>query len=489
MTFAPLPWRAPRSQHRKPESRFTSRSTLAPFVMRLLGLRRSASARLFCALTIEALSPAAVKAFFEVRRSCVSQRTDDFVSGSSTPTSIEAFELEVWARCSRGGRPTVVAATRAANAINFFTLDTSFRRGPRRREPARTIFRPSNEINPVEQLMAGPAFGRAYRRLATAQTSRQRLERVARASDRRATRAGRAPRHRGRRPRRRAPRPHLDVARRGVRHARRARTAMPGTSHWPRSVAKVPASTTRCGLTRVDRGARSHAEHRARPRRAPCSAAGSPSPQRAPRARRPASPASLRAPSMPTMRAIASWPTSVSRQPRAPQTAELAVEGAARACGRSRPRSRRPRGTARRRRSRAPPTPMPPWTQERRCADAAQRAALELAERGEVAVVVDAIGNGRVVERLCASASPRRSRASRGSARRRACRCASRRGPARRRSRRRRRPSSSQRSSASRASSASSSIDDARGGARGCRGRRPRDAARRPRRSHTQTAR
>src|SRR6187549_4031115 len=69
----------------EPESRFTSRSTFAPFVI-------SCSACCCCvdlspwALSIVASTPAALKACWSSGRSKDSQRTDDCVSGSSTPT-------------------------------------------------------------------------------------------------------------------------------------------------------------------------------------------------------------------------------------------------------------------------------------------------------------------------------------------------------------------------------------------------------------------
>src|SRR5215203_3450656 len=69
----------------EPESRFTSRSTLAPFVM--------ACSACCCwvalspsAFWIVASTPAALKASARNGRSTVSQRTDDLESGSSTAT-------------------------------------------------------------------------------------------------------------------------------------------------------------------------------------------------------------------------------------------------------------------------------------------------------------------------------------------------------------------------------------------------------------------
>ena len=69
----------------EPESRFTSRSTFAPFVI-------ACSACCCCvdlspsAFWIVTGTPAALNASLRNGRSTVSQRTDDFESGSRTPT-------------------------------------------------------------------------------------------------------------------------------------------------------------------------------------------------------------------------------------------------------------------------------------------------------------------------------------------------------------------------------------------------------------------
>src|SRR4051794_29495805 len=69
----------------EPESRLTRRSTFAPLVS-------ICSACCCCvdlspsALSMMALTPAAANAFLSSGRSTVSQRTDDLVSGSRTPT-------------------------------------------------------------------------------------------------------------------------------------------------------------------------------------------------------------------------------------------------------------------------------------------------------------------------------------------------------------------------------------------------------------------
>src|SRR6266542_2870845 len=85
MTFTPRDWALASMAAPDPESRFTSRSTFAPFVI-------SCSACCCwvdlspCALSIVTGTPAALKAASSSGRSNDSQRTDDFVSGSSTPT-------------------------------------------------------------------------------------------------------------------------------------------------------------------------------------------------------------------------------------------------------------------------------------------------------------------------------------------------------------------------------------------------------------------
>src|SRR3978361_391355 len=69
----------------EPESRFTSSSTFAPFVIACSACccwaDLSASA-----LVMTDFTPAASNAFFRNGRSTFSQRVDDFESGSSTPT-------------------------------------------------------------------------------------------------------------------------------------------------------------------------------------------------------------------------------------------------------------------------------------------------------------------------------------------------------------------------------------------------------------------
>src|SRR4051812_49673780 len=85
MTFTPRDAALASMAAPEPESRFTSRSTFAPFVM---------SCSACCcwvdlspwALSIVTGTPAFWNAACSSGRSKDSQRTDDFVSGSSTPT-------------------------------------------------------------------------------------------------------------------------------------------------------------------------------------------------------------------------------------------------------------------------------------------------------------------------------------------------------------------------------------------------------------------
>src|SRR4051812_48668870 len=78
----------------EPESRFTSSSTFAPFVI-------ACSACCCCvdlspsAFWMVDFTPAASKAFLRNGRSTVSQRTDDLESGRSTATLPEGLELEL----------------------------------------------------------------------------------------------------------------------------------------------------------------------------------------------------------------------------------------------------------------------------------------------------------------------------------------------------------------------------------------------------------
>ena len=90
-----------------PESRLTSSSTFAPFVI--------ACSACCCwadlspsAFWISDSTPALSKAAFRNGRSSVSQRTDDFESGSSTAT-LPAFAAARACRCRRA-RVVVVAA-------------------------------------------------------------------------------------------------------------------------------------------------------------------------------------------------------------------------------------------------------------------------------------------------------------------------------------------------------------------------------------------
>src|SRR5213080_2411527 len=83
MTLTPWLWAFLMIAAPEPGSRSTSRMTLAPLVI-AWSAWLACVAGSPCALTIVCLTPAAVKAWSRYLRSCVSQRTDDFVSGRST---------------------------------------------------------------------------------------------------------------------------------------------------------------------------------------------------------------------------------------------------------------------------------------------------------------------------------------------------------------------------------------------------------------------
>src|SRR3954471_17829171 len=92
MTFTPRDAALASMAAPEPESRFTSRSTLAPFVI--------ACSACCCwvdlspwAFEIVTGTPAALKAACSNGRSAVSQRTEDFVSGSRTATFSAFAEL------------------------------------------------------------------------------------------------------------------------------------------------------------------------------------------------------------------------------------------------------------------------------------------------------------------------------------------------------------------------------------------------------------
>src|SRR3954453_24186327 len=94
MTLTPCDFAFAAMAAPEPESRFTSSSTFAPFVM--------ACSACCCwvdlspsALEIVTGTPASSNAFFRNGRSTVSQRTDDFESGSSTATLPEGLLLEL----------------------------------------------------------------------------------------------------------------------------------------------------------------------------------------------------------------------------------------------------------------------------------------------------------------------------------------------------------------------------------------------------------
>ena len=92
MTLTPCDFALAAIAAPEPESRFTSSSTFAPFVI--------ACSACCCwadlspsALLIVDLTPAASNAFFRNGRSTVSQRMDDLESGSSTATLPLSFLL------------------------------------------------------------------------------------------------------------------------------------------------------------------------------------------------------------------------------------------------------------------------------------------------------------------------------------------------------------------------------------------------------------
>src|SRR3954453_12523993 len=85
MTFAPRAWAVLMIAAPDPGSRSTSRMTLAPLVSAWSAWLRCVAGSP-CALTMVYGTPAFLKASARYRRSCVSHRTDDFVSGRSTAT-------------------------------------------------------------------------------------------------------------------------------------------------------------------------------------------------------------------------------------------------------------------------------------------------------------------------------------------------------------------------------------------------------------------
>src|ERR687888_21807 len=85
MTLTPRDWALASMAAPEPESRFTSRSTFAPFVICCSACCCWVDLSP-CALSIVTGTPAALNAASSSGLSNDSQRTDDFVSGSSTPT-------------------------------------------------------------------------------------------------------------------------------------------------------------------------------------------------------------------------------------------------------------------------------------------------------------------------------------------------------------------------------------------------------------------
>src|SRR3954452_10322617 len=118
----------------EPESRFTSSSTFAPFVI-------ACSACCCCvdlspsAFWIVDFTPAASNAFLRNGRSTVSHRTDDLESGSSTATLPEGLLLllllllespDLLLSLPHAATVTARAATLAQSAIRFHLNLTSF---------------------------------------------------------------------------------------------------------------------------------------------------------------------------------------------------------------------------------------------------------------------------------------------------------------------------------------------------------------------------
>src|SRR4051794_10272798 len=93
MTFAPRAWAVLMIAAPDPGSRSTSRTTLAPLVSAWSAWLRCVAGSP-CALTMVYGTPAFLNASARYRRSCVSQRTDDWVSGRSTAT-LSALALVV----------------------------------------------------------------------------------------------------------------------------------------------------------------------------------------------------------------------------------------------------------------------------------------------------------------------------------------------------------------------------------------------------------
>src|SRR3954453_960367 len=113
MTFTPRDAALASMAAPEPESRFTSRSTFAPFVM---------SCSACCcwvdlspwALSIVTGTPADLNAACSSGRSNDSQRTDDLVSGSRTPTFWALLPLGVLAPAPPAPRRGAVVVVRAA---------------------------------------------------------------------------------------------------------------------------------------------------------------------------------------------------------------------------------------------------------------------------------------------------------------------------------------------------------------------------------------
>src|SRR5256885_12412178 len=118
----------------EPGSRSTSRMTLAPLVSAWSAWLRWVLGSP-CALTIVCLMPAALNAWSRYLRSCVSQRTDDCVSGSSTampPLTFPTLPLDL---LFEEPQPTAMAAAAITRAASAHRCPMGYLRGASRPAP------------------------------------------------------------------------------------------------------------------------------------------------------------------------------------------------------------------------------------------------------------------------------------------------------------------------------------------------------------------
>src|SRR3954465_5583031 len=132
MTFTPCDFAFAAIAAPEPESRFTSSSTFAPFVRACSACCCWADLSASASVIVD-LTPAASNAFLRNGRSTVSQRFDDFESGSSTATLPEAFLLllpppppESLLSLPHAATGTATAAPPAQSASLFHLNLTSF---------------------------------------------------------------------------------------------------------------------------------------------------------------------------------------------------------------------------------------------------------------------------------------------------------------------------------------------------------------------------